>query len=532
MLLTVVMAAFAVTLTSCSEDEVGMGTPEITAVRSCDPAKADSTFTKAGTGSCIAVIGKNLSKVQKAFINDQEVYFNPTMNTDHSVIITIPSEKDGFELTTFNSALKDEIRLETTHGTAVYSFKITAPYPSISRIQGTYPRETGDLLNVYGLNLVDLERVYFTDIDAAQLDTTVWETIGGNQVDAANVETVVADHHINNKTQAYETNSQLSVTIPSLPYDKGTLVLQCAGGTTYIAFSKLPGAPVLFSISSDMPVPGELVTIKGRELVVVESVSFGDVVIPAEDLTVSADEDEIKFIMPKAPSEGTDGKLTVTTKGGTGSIHFYDYNFLLTNFDGVGIDNGWDPNAKYLIADGDDAPYTSDGTYAHIFSVSEAQQWWGQMVYYRKDWDGNSFPLPSFDLIPADASADEVYLAMEVYNNYSDYNNGVFSGYLRYMIQPLDNSENIFDNFEWVDYPNTFRNIYPILGDLNDEAPVDKWYMHVLPLSSFPCYEGKTYAEIVEAGLNQFRIQSINQGTARGYIDVCIDNVRIYYQKK
>ena len=44
--------------------------------------------------------------------------------------------------------------------------------------------------------------------------------------------------------------------------------------------------------------------------------------------------------------------------------------------------------------------------------------------------------------------------------------------------------------------------------------------------------KGKTYAEIVEAGLNQFRIQSINQGTARGYIDVCIDNVRIYYQKK
>ena len=164
--------------------------------------------------------------------------------------------------------------------------------------------------------------------------------------------------------------------------------------------------------------------------------------------------------------------------------------------------------------------------------MSEAQQWWGQMVYYRKDWDGNSFPLPSFDIIPPTASADEVYLAMEVYNNGSDYNNGVFSGYLRYMIQPIGDAENQYDNFEWVDYPNTFRNFRPVLGDIDNEAPMDKWYRHVLPLSCFPCYEGKTYAEIVEIGLNQFRIQSINQGTSRGYIDVCIDNVRIYYQKK
>ena len=176
-LLMAMAALMVVSLTSCKDDEEGMGTPVITAVRSCDPAKADSTFTKAGAGSLIAIIGQNLAHVQKVYINDQQVYFNPTMNTDHSVVVTIPTEDKGFKLTAFNSDLKDEIRVETSHGTAVYSFKITAPWPSISRIQGIYPRQAGDVLNVYGLNLVDLEQVYFTDLTAEQLDTTEWETV-------------------------------------------------------------------------------------------------------------------------------------------------------------------------------------------------------------------------------------------------------------------------------------------------------------------------------------------------------------------
>ena len=70
-LLTALMALMVLSLSSCKDDEEGMGTPVITAVRSCDPAKADSTFTKAGTGSLLAIIGQNLSKVQKVYINDQ-----------------------------------------------------------------------------------------------------------------------------------------------------------------------------------------------------------------------------------------------------------------------------------------------------------------------------------------------------------------------------------------------------------------------------------------------------------------------------
>ena len=131
------------------------------------------------------------------------------------------------------------------------------------------------------------------------------------------------------------------------------------------------------------------------------------------------------------------------------------------------------------------------------------------------------------------ATADEVYLAVNVYNDHSDYQNGVYTGYVRYMIQPIGDAENQYDiPFEWDEYPTAITFSETILGDINGEAPVGRWYRHVLPLSKFACYQGKTYAEIVTTGLNQFRLQSINQGTGAGKVDVKFDNVRVIYIKK
>ncbi len=45
---------------------------------------------------------------------------------------------------------------------------------------------------------------------------------------------------------------------------------------------------------------------------------------------------------------------------------------------------------------------------------------------------------------------DELYLTMNVYDA-GDYNNGSYWGYLRYLIQPLGDAENQYDNFEWPD---------------------------------------------------------------------------------
>ena len=547
LLLMVFLATFQFTVTSCSEDD-SSGTPKITSVTNTDPDN-QIEYTKAGTGSLLVVRGENLDHAMKVFVNDQEIWFNPTMNTDHSIIIQIPSEGSGFELTAFNSSLKDEIRVETNHGTATYAFKITAPYPSVSRVTARYPRVAGDIVTVAGENLVDIERIYFTDMTVDEIyDTgTDVDEVGGNKVDVTRFEITKKDHRPSTGT-AFVTNSEMQFTIPSLPYDSGTLVIQCAAGNIYYPFTLSLPAPTITRVNTDMPVFGETLVIYGTDFVQVDEVKIGDKVVSPDDISVSDTEDEMYIVFKEymKPSTGSAPELSVTTGGGKATCHFYDYSCLLTSFnkDDYGnfidaTDNGWGPNAVFETANGVDAPYTSDGVYARITAPSEGQQWWGTMVYFRKDWSGNSFPLPGFDVIPADATADEVYLAMEIFNNESSYNildgdgNQTYTGYIRYMIQPIGDQESQYDlHLDWVEYPTIPKFDGLVLADINGEAPVGKWYRHVLPLSKIPVYTGKTYAEIVALGLNQFRMQSINQGTVQGNVDICFDNVRIIYQKK
>ncbi len=522
-MLMLLLAAFQFCLTSCSDDDdANGGQPEITAVRVPDPAKADSTFVKAGPGQMIAIIGNNLGNTLKVYINDQEVYFNPTMNTDHSIIVTIPSEEDGFKLTAFDSNLKDEIRVETTHGTAVYSFKITAPYPQMQRISATYPRNAGDKLTVYGLNLVDVEKVYFTDVEGEELDTTVWKDVPGNHVDAA-YEYVSQNHDVNPDTKAYETASVLSVTVPDGAPEKGALVVECAAGVSYLSYYRLPGKPVILTCSNDMPQVGETLVITGREFVQVEKVMYCDVTLTSDQFTVSESEDTIYVPFTQKPVDCSNATLTVVTPGGEVSQgSFYDTTTLVTSFDDGATDNGWSPNASYVDSG------TADGIYAYINVPTEYQQWWGTMIYFRKDWSGNSFLFS--DNIPATATADELYFTMNVYDA-GDYNNGSFWGYLRYMIQPFGDAENQYDNFAWEDYDTQLGSFPdgPVLQDINGKNHKNKWYRAVVPLSKFACYAGKTMADIRTTGLNQFRIQSVNQSITSGKIDVKFDNIRVIY---
>lgn len=518
-------------LVACSDKDSGGGQPEITGVKilSSDTLNYsyDKYYTKAGPGTMLAIMGNNLGGALKVFVNGQELSFNTTMNTDHSIIITVPTEEKGFKLSSFDSSIPDEIRVVTGGGTATYGFKITAPGPQLQRIQALYPRKAGDVINLYGLNLLDIEKAYITDLTVEEIETSEEETIGGNHVDISNLETVVQDHHLNSNN-AYVTTSQLKFTMPQVSFSVGTLVLECVSGTTYMPFYTVPGQPTIVAITSDMPQIGEDLVIDGTEFVQVENIQYGDVTLTAADFTVNEEETQIVIPFTKKPTNGSGTTLTVTTPGGKVSVdRFYDYSTILTTFDGDATDNGWAPNATYTDSG------TADGIFAHINVPEEAQQWWGTMVYFRKDWNGNSFPLS--DNIPSTATDDEVYLAVNVFSN-SDYNNGTFRGYIRYMIQPIGDQENQYDiQLDWESYDDQIPLLDApgvILADVNAEAPVGRWYRHVLPLSKFACYKGKSYAEIKTTGLNQFRLQSINQSTTRGKVDVKFDNVRVIYIPK
>ena len=542
-MLAVAFLLVGMSFTAChDDDDSGSGTPVITGVRVPDPAKADSLFTKSGPGQIIAIIGQNLDHTLKVYINDQEVYFNPMMNTDHSLIVTVPTETDGFVLTAFDSTLKDEIRVETTHGTAVYNFKVTAPGPQISRIQASYPRQAGDSLYIYGLNLVDVEKIYFTDLAAAQLDTTVWTTVGGNHVEVPNFSILEQDHHLNTKTNSYETTSVVGIQIPNLGYADGALVVETAGGTSYISYYKNPGLPVISSISSDMPVYGETLVIRGNEFVQVESVAYGDVTLGPSDFTVADTEDEIRIRFRETPSEGC-RELTVTTPGGKTSVPFYNYSCLLVDFDEIGTNLGWSPAAEVTDeCDDETPPYTSSGNFGSFNLGKVAQQWWGTMAYYIKEWGSetasghNLFSLPDFDVIPADAPLENVYLACEVFNNNTrwDLNSAdePKNAYVRYYMVLGNGTSYEYDNFSWDDYDVQLGKYNsPVLGTIDGEQPMGQWYRHTISLAEIGM-KGMTYGELKAAGLDELRMQIINQSTKAMDVDFYIDNIRIYYPNK
>ena len=196
---------------------------------------------------------------------------------------------------------------------------------------------------------------------------------------------------------------------------------------------------------------------------------------------------------------------------------------MLATFDNDdATDNGWSPKAT--LVDGG----TADGNYEYINVASEGTQWWGTMIFFRKDWNGNTFSFSNN--IPATATADELYFTMDVYDA-GDFNNGVYWGYLRYTMFPIGDAENQYDNFEWADYASGLGSFPdgPVLQDITGLSPKNQWHRAVVPLSKFACYQGKTLADIRTIGLNQFRIQSINQGTVKGKVDVKVDNVRVIY---
>lgn len=531
-LVCTVLVTFSLSLLSaCSDSDSVGGTPEITGVRKTDPEKADSLFTKAHQGQMILIMGKNLQNILKVYINDQTVYFNPTENTDHSVIVTIPTEENDFKLTTWDSDLKDEIRIETDHGTATYAFKVLNPAPYLLRIAGDYPRSAGSELQLYGMNLLDVEHVYMTDATPHEIDSlkTIADStsqefvIPGNRTEVTQY-SLKQDHYLNNRTKAYETASVMDFTLPSINYKAGSMVVECAAGTTWVEFASLPPKPVLLSMSSDMPMTGEKVTLTGRNFIGVEAVKYGDVTIPASDLYVAESEDSIVFTMGAKPDDMR-STLSVVTLGGEDTVPFYEYERVLIDFDGKGINNGWDPGCLIGIPEQDKIPYTGDGQYANIRIQDNGWNWWGMMCYFRAGDNGATFQLPGYDLIPADTPTDNVYLAFECYNNNCLFENSV---HIHYLIQTANSGDGEFVNWSW----DTGSYLSPVLSDIDEDCPVGKWYRTVLPMSKINIFAGKTYQDIVNAGITNIRLMEHNYTGNPMFVDLYFDNIRLINIKK
>lgn len=502
--------------TSCSNDDGG-GMPVIESVRITDPEKADSTFTQAAPGSMIVIQGRNLAHATALYINDQEVSFNPNMNTDHSLIATIPSEENGFQLTVWNEKLNPEIRLVTPYGEATYAFKVLAPTPSISRVAGKYPREAGDMLTIYGTNFLDVERVYFSDVNplAEEDPETGLKPEKGTEVDVADF-SLSQNRYFDEKDKRYVSDSEMYFNLPALPFTKGYLVIETPQGSTVSEYAALPPVPVITSISSDMPVPGSTVTLKGLYFINVTDILIGgNTAVSAENITVADNESELTFVMPARPDNTT--TISIKTLGGTSNeFKFYQFENILVDFDGRGKDLGWSPNAEYRTATPDAAPFVSDGTFGVFDCVNPAWNWWSTMIFFEAD-NGSAYELPSFDLIPAETPASEVYFTFEVFNN------APISKIFHYRLVDSNDGEHNWENWN----NDTKVQLIPEFQDRYGDQKYGEWYSTMVPLSRFSGYEDLTYGEIKNMGIKRIRFMLLNYTGEEESVFICVDNIRI-----
>lgn len=125
------------------------------------------------------------------------------------------------------------------------------------------------------------------------------------------------------------------IAFPSIPEEKlNTIEVVTPNGSTIFNIDIVAGSPELTGISNENPVEGEVVTIFGTNLFLVNEVVFSGTTITDYELSDSGT--SISFVMPNIVSGGI---VSVTTASGTVSTVFNVNSATVEgflNFDGIG----------------------------------------------------------------------------------------------------------------------------------------------------------------------------------------------------
>ena len=348
-------------LTSCKDDDGG-GQPVIERVRLTDPEKADSAFTVGHLGQMILIEGHNLGHAMNIYINNQECSFNSNYNTATHIILTIPSDLIVYGQ---DNSLPMEIRVETTHGTAIYAFHVIAGEPAIDYYKADMPlndkgvleMQPGQQVELHGSLFHEIQSIYVADLDTVKLaDCAKWEVN-----DSCTVATV---------------------TMPDVIPSYGIIVMECFAGTAYCGFSKSPMEPELYGVSPDMPIPGQMVTVTGKYLSDITAINIGgEIDIPVEDVIVNEEMDKVMFRMPdKLPSEASNGTIKLKTLGGIAELPFYRYDWIFEDFDDHGTPQNWNWGTDIRGAWWEPASFTVTPASGNWIGFENYTGWWDHNV--------------------------------------------------------------------------------------------------------------------------------------------------------
>lgn len=435
--------------TACSDDDENSGTPVITGVTTTTPG--DDYFTEADRGQMIVIEGQNLGGCKEVYINDQSVYLNPTLATSTHIIVTIPTD---LKLCAEDQSLRGEIRVVTTHGEAAYTFHIIAPEQWMTEYivdrtadaDGSMVAVPGGNITIKGKNFYDLERVFLTT------DTTTY----ANPVE-------ISDIRVNS------TFDEITGILPSQLLENGFLVVECQTNTSAMDWARKAFPPaVITSISSDMPIPGTPVVIKGENFVKVVGLDIcGDYLIPASDLTVNEEGTEIRFSLPKLPASGSTPGLGVVTASGKTTTLFYDYASLVADggdLTTMSFSWGADPVDNGGTLDGHPAQM-SGRCWGINGPVKEDANiwWWGVMVFDNTTWPTS---------IPDNTPLENLELRIETY---------VGGDPVRFSFRCFDSDSYFAQGQATVDY-------------VTGETPSQQWFTMAIPFTSFT-KDLKTYKD-------------------------------------
>ena len=117
--------------------------------------------------------------LQAIFFNDTSAYFNPAYATNNNVIVYIPATA---QTAATRPNVPSQIKLVTSHGTALYNFKLYLPPPAIGSISFD---NSGTLAYTTGYTFTGIKKFPFpiTGGAATALSYTVDNT--GNRITAA-----------------------------------------------------------------------------------------------------------------------------------------------------------------------------------------------------------------------------------------------------------------------------------------------------------------------------------------------------------
>jgi hypothetical protein len=196
-----VLALLIIVTYSCKKSDVGgTGAPTITRVRTVTKndtvnnvvkritldssttqrvitiVSQDSTVTEGGLGNQYAIVGTNLLTTKSVSFNGVNVYFNPGLLTDHSIIITIPSLTSTAAQVPFGPGQTDKIIVVTKYGTVTYNFPIRQPAPVITSFLPQVANP-GDTVTITGQVFNGVTAVAFDKIPATIVGTPTATTV-------------------------------------------------------------------------------------------------------------------------------------------------------------------------------------------------------------------------------------------------------------------------------------------------------------------------------------------------------------------